>query len=105
MAKEDKSHGGMMLLQMRKPFVEEKIAGWLDVNVGPSQRFLNTGVFFRTNHHHQYALVEGEEAEQKEASERAANPLALLDTLAERFDGSIELVENIFRDVLEMESQ
>ncbi len=105
MAKEDRSHGGMMLLQMRKPFAEEKVAGWLDVNVGPSQRISNTGVFFRTNHHHEHALLEGEEDEQEKARQRSANPLALLDTLAERFDGSIALVENIFRDLLEMESQ
>jgi hypothetical protein len=84
-------HGGMVNLQMRQPFREESISGWMDVYVGPSQRIPNeSGVFFRTNHHHQFL-----------AESRPPQPsLVLLEELGERFDASVQAAESIFIDVL-----
>ncbi len=94
--------GGMMHLQMRMPFVEDKVAGWMDVFAGPSERIPNnTGVFFRTNHHHQSPKQEASGAEKTQSAPTRTNPLTLLDSLAERFDASIDRAVNIFNGVLQ----
>ncbi len=95
-------HGGMFRLQMRKPFTEGSISGWLAITVGPSARVANnTGVFFLTNHHHQFSGKppdSGEPEDSKLAS--APDGRLLLNALAERFDSAISTAEKIFRDVM-----
>lgn len=100
------THGGMVSLQMRKPFTEERVAGWLDVVVGPSPIIPdNSGVFFRTNHHHQVPVKLADTDENQDSRQAGVEPLALLDALAERFDASILSAENIFNCVIEKYSQ
>ncbi|OGA35659.1 MAG: hypothetical protein A3G80_06270 [Betaproteobacteria bacterium RIFCSPLOWO2_12_FULL_62_13b] len=99
--KENPKHGGMFLLQMRQPFVEKEISGWLDVWAGPSTRIAdNMGVFFRTTHHHQLTpqAKEGHEPGQQRKLPIESRPL--LEFLVERFDASILSAENIFEGAL-----
>ena len=97
----DATHGGVTLLQLRRPFVEDKVTGWLDVYVGPSARIQKAkGVFLRTNHHHQIPLLSSEAEEAGNAAPTTADPLALLEILAARFDESIAAAQKIFSDVL-----
>lgn len=95
-------HGGVFRLQMRMPFAEDDIAGWLDVTIGPSERIANsTGIFFRTNHHHRISRT----ALSSDASKNDKRPVMsdsrlLLAELARRFDGSVMNAEKIFHDVI-----
>lgn len=92
MKQADAYHGGVVNIQMRKPFQEEEISGWMDVFAGPSSNVPgNTGIYLRSNHHHQVRPDLGHKPE----------PLKLLDTLTERFDASVLEAENIFNGVLE----
>mgnify|MGYP001560918082 CR=1 FL=1 len=95
------THSGMLLVQMRHRFEEEKLAGWRDVSVGPSPRIEGaTGVYFRTNHHHQFAKRTEDEDKPLERQDDKPNGMFLVDVLAERFDASIAEAESIFRGVL-----
>ena len=97
------THGGMMRLQMRQKFEDKSVAGWLDVTISPSTRIPNeSGVEFRSNHHHQPASADDEESAVKTPT-KFENPLALLEVMAGRFDESIAMSERIFLDVLGME--
>lgn len=94
-------HGGVMSLQMRKPFFEEKVSGWLDITAGPSSRVSNNaGVVFRTNHHHQLPKKVLDDDEIDQPVKASPDGLALLEFLAERFDGSIQSANSIFSGVL-----
>lgn len=97
----DATHGGVTLLQLRQPFIAEKVTGWLEVNVGPSTRIQKAkGIFLRTNHHHQILASSTEAEEANKAMSATADPLALLEILAARFDESISAAQKIFGDVL-----
>ena len=94
-------HGGVLLVQMRLPFLENGIVGWLDVTVAPSSVIpKNSGVFFRANHHHQvsYSASEGEE-ESKEPS-ASDTTSKLLASLFDRFENSIADSESIFQGII-----
>lgn len=92
-------HGGLVMMQMRQPFQGDHVAGFLDVVVGPSNKVGdNSGVYFRTNHHHGLSSSAQKPAATADANSRG---LKLLDDLIERFDGSVEAAENLFVDVLE----
>jgi hypothetical protein len=94
MDREDSMHGGMVRIQMRLPFRDERISGWLDVSAEPSSKISGKGgVVLRSNHHHQFAADLNDKPEG----------LELVDALAERFDASVLATENIFGDVIESE--
>lgn len=93
-------HGGMTLLQMREPFSEEKISGWLDINVGPSSKVgESSGVYFRSNHHHQL-IPEDKQRSQADSTQNQTNGYELLGILADTFDRSIIHAGAIFSGVL-----
>jgi len=82
-AQENPQHGGMVLIQMRQPFVAEQAAGWMDVWVGPSERIPNsTGVFFRTNHHHQHPKKKADDKVAEEKRDFVAEGQRLLELLS-----------------------
>ena len=94
------THGGLALLQLRAPFAEDKVTGWLDIFVGPSPRIpAGLGVFLRTNHHHQVPIKSSDSGPAKQEAE-ASDPLALVDIMAARFDQSIASAQKIFGEVI-----
>ncbi|MEK7855888.1 MAG: hypothetical protein AAB288_07350, partial [Acidobacteriota bacterium] len=104
MKRKDKNmhfHGGVILLQMRLPFADDEIGGWLDVAVSPSTVIPNfTGVFLGANHHHQtsYGVSEGKKVNQEPSASDLTH--LLLTSLSERFDDSIDNSESIFQEVI-----
>ena len=95
-------HGGMFRLQMRMPFAENDVAGWLDVTAGPSERIANsTGVFLRTNHHHMVSRrTVAPDAPKNDKQPALSEGRLLLAALSERFDGSVANAEKIFHEVI-----
>ena len=104
MQNEDKGsalQGGVTALQVRKPFRNEGIGGWLDITIGPSSIVPNfCGVLFRANHHHQLAKpAEGEEGSEEPVSVKDMTS-RLLNVLSTGFDQSILQSEAIFQGVI-----
>lgn len=94
--------GGVLFLQMRQPFLDDGITGWLDVTVTPSSVIPNaTGVCFRSNHHHQLSYaVEGEKVQKEPSASEITS--RLLASLSDRFDNSIGDAEAIFEGVINL---
>lgn len=93
--------GGLLYIQMRQPFIESEISGWLDVSVGASNVIPNRrGALFRSNHHHQMpnsgtdSLPASDELTEREITN------LLLDRLADTFDSSIVQAESIFKGMI-----
>jgi hypothetical protein len=92
---------GLLLVQMRKPFLEEGLVGYLDVSVAPSTVVPNsTGVIFRSNHHHQIAENAKETKEVIKPSSVSDISSRLLASLSARFDNSIAQAESIFQETI-----
>lgn len=93
--------GGVILMQMRLPFNEESIRGWLDISAFPSQTVPNsTGICFRANHHHEFF----KESTDGTALERPADVEItdiMLKTLREHFDDSIAYSRTVFEEIVE----
>lgn len=91
--------GGVIHIQMRLPFLDDGIAGWLDVTAQPSVVIPNgTGVYFRANHHYQAAPLA---SETQKVNEKPPDMTArLLARLSDRFENSIADSESIFKGVL-----
>lgn len=94
-------HGGVAVLTMRELFRSSDIRGWYDVTLTTSDKVPNnTGVQFRTNHHHEYSR-DIPPAPELSIEERAKRQTAeLLKSLANGFDESINKGEHIFAEVL-----
>ena len=89
--------GGVIHIQMRCPFDDDGVMGWLDVAVTPSNVIANhTGVYFQANHHHQPTPHVPEKTEDPPSEVTGR----LLACLTERFEGSIAQSESIFEEVL-----
>ncbi|GEM_PF-631734 len=94
-------HGGVTALTMRERFRAGDICGWYDVTLTSSEKVPNnTGVQFRTNHHHVYVpeLPPAADLPVEEGAKRQT--AALLTALAVAFDDSIGKGERIFAEVL-----
>lgn len=90
--------GGAMSVHMRMPFAEGGLTGWRDVVVEPSPD-IKTGVYIRSNHHHQLTSPdpEAEKSEQSLSTPEATS--FLLTALSNRFEKSIEDAVSIFDGV------
>lgn len=95
-------HGGVMALQIRKPFSEGNVVGWLDVTVAPSARVKeNQGILIRTNHHHATKPRSEEVAQPSDLANSAIEKShLLLKLLSDRFDESVAKAQSIFADVV-----
>lgn len=93
--------GGVVNVQMRQPFSEGGLNGWLNVAVGPSQDIPNhCGILFRSNHHHQVASIDPAADESaKQMSDGEATAL-LLAALSSGFDKSLDDAFSIFEGVI-----
>ncbi len=100
--------GGVIHIQMRLPFLDDGITGWLDVTTTPSGVIANhRGVYFRANHHHQatprasQGEVVGEKPSDITVGEKPSDiTTRLLARLSDRFENSIAESESIFEAVL-----
>lgn len=93
--------GGVTSVQMKQPFAEDGVTGWRNVVVGPSPNIeSNTGVMFRTNHHHQLTSLDLEAGETEGKAYEGNGTSFLLTALSNRFEKSIEDAFSIFEGVL-----
>lgn len=89
---DDPRHSGMMSLVMRLPNIDDRMSGYVDVRVEPSLRLKAPEVFLSINDHYGLPL-EPEKAEKVE-------PLALLETVENRFDQSMQKSDEIMESIL-----
>lgn len=107
-AKGTAMQGGVIHIQMRHPFLDDGITGWLDITAAPSGVIADhRGVYFRANHHHQATprASQGEVVAEKQSDimvgEKPSDVTTrLLARLLDRFESSIAESESIFEGVL-----
>jgi hypothetical protein len=93
--------GGVLTVHMRQPFVEDGLTGWRDVVVVPSSEIPNnTGIFIRSNHHHQLTKLDSSPELSTQPSLNRKDTSFLLATLSSRFEKSVEDALSIFEGVI-----
>lgn len=91
--------GGVMNVQMRKPFAQDGVNGWRAISVTPSIEVPNnTGVLLQSNHHHQVISIDPD-ADETDVPKKEQTSM-LLTALSDHFEKSIEDAFSIFEGVL-----
>lgn len=90
-----------MSVHMRQPFVEDRLTGWRDVVVVASTEVSNnTGVFIRSNHHHQLTNLDPDSEVSTQPSQEGKDTSFLLSVLSTRFEKSVDDSLSIFEGVI-----
>ena len=91
--------GGMTLVQLREPFRDDDVMGWLDVMAAPSTIVPNGGML-RSNHHHQLPPAQADDEAGKDSLTGSELTSHLLNQLTVRFDSSFAKTDSVFKGIL-----